>query len=175
MPRFRCFAPSTAPSIAFLSASLSASFSASFTAGSAAWGVALCAVLGLVSLQASATPPAPKHPIIGTWVITLPDGSCAETYMFRPDGTSLVTSADEVAESEFEITPQPNGAGFYKLVDKVTKDNGKPDCAGNVTPPQDAAIRYLRFNPAGDLFVMCEEERMDTCIGPFRRMQGEEA
>ena len=59
--------------------------------------VALCAALGLPK-PAAAAPPA-DHPILGIWKLSLPDLGCLETYRFRADGTTLVTSAEEVSES----------------------------------------------------------------------------
>lgn len=130
----------------------------------------------VVAAAASAAPPRPTakdHPILGRWTISLPDGSCDETYTFRPDGTTLVTSGEEIAESVFEISAKPSAAGFYKWTDKLVKDNGKEDCSGEVTEPGNAVTNYVQFNRAGDVFIMCARESLDQCIGPFRRVQGE--
>ena len=72
----------------------------------------LMLALASLTFAAQAAPPQPtakEHPILGRWVITLPDGSCSETYTFRPDGTTLVTSAEEIAETVFEISAKPAG------------------------------------------------------------------
>lgn len=119
-------------------------------------------------------PPAPSHPILGIWKLTLPDGSCSEIYRFRGDGTTLVTSAEEISESEFTIHPEPSARGFYKLEDKVVKDNGKKDCVGATTRIGSKATHFLHFHPSGAMFLMCASESLDTCIGPFRRLQGQE-
>jgi hypothetical protein len=134
---------------------------------------------GLVVLLAmhsatAAGPPARHHPIIGVWRLTLPEVRCFETYRFRSDGTSLVTSAHEVSESEFAIPATPSEKGFYKLEDKIVKDNGKHDCSGEVMEVGKTAINFLRFHPSGDLFLMCASESMEACIGPFERVKGEE-
>lgn len=133
-------------------------------------------VLSLAMLAAplQAAPPSPGHPILGIWQLTLPDGSCSEIYRFRGDGTSMVTSADEIAESEFSIPAQPSAKGFYRMDDKVTKDNGKQDCTGSVTKIGSKVTHFVQFHPSGLLFVMCVAESLDACIGPFRRMQGQE-
>jgi len=130
----------------------------------------------LAATQASlaATPP-PTHPILGIWRLTLPDGSCSETYRFRGDGTTLVTSAEEVSESEFEIPAQPSAKGFYKLQDRVVKDNGKKDCTGAVTKVGSKATNFIQFHPSGALFLMCAHESLDACIGPFERVMGQGA
>ena len=122
---------------------------------------------------ALAAPPPANHPLIGYWRLSL-DGRCAETYRFRDDGTSLVTSAREVSESAFAVGAKPSAKGFYKLEDKVVKDNGKPDCSGEVTKVGTKATNYIQFHPDGDMFLMCAKEALDVCIGPFERIKGEE-
>ena len=111
----------------------------------------------LVSATALADAPHPKHPLLGTWKITLPDGSCSETYIFRPDGTTLVTSAEEVSESEFEVSDSPSEKGFYKMVDKIIKDNGKKDCSGEIMVVGHVATNYLLLHPNKKQFLMCSE------------------
>jgi hypothetical protein len=130
------------------------------TAMPAATGAAIAAVRG-------------DHPIIGVWRITLPDGSCSETYRIRADGTTLVFSNQEVAESSFTVADQPDKDGFYKEVDTIVKDNGKPDCSGAITKPGQAITNYLQFHPSGNMFVMCAERSLERCIGPFVRVRGQ--
>ena len=125
-----------------------------------------------LSARAGAAQLRHNHPVIGIWRITLPDGSCSETYRIRADGTTLVFSNEEVAESTFTIADQPDKNGFYKEVDTITKDNGKLDCTGEVTKPGRAATNYLRFHPSGDMFLMCVERNLEKCIGPFLRVKG---
>jgi hypothetical protein len=129
----------------------------------------------LVSTQfaCAATPePSQHHPLLGIWKLTLPEIGCSETYRFRGDGTSLVTSAQEISESEFRIPAQPSEKGFYKLEDRIVKDNGKKDCVGQITKVGTRATNFLRFHPSGALFLMCADETMDACIGPFERVSG---
>jgi hypothetical protein len=130
--------------------------------------------MALLSPVAMAAPPASNHPILGIWVLSLPDGSCSETYRFRGDGTTLVTSAEEVSESVFNIPAEPSAKGFYKLEDRVVKDNGKKDCLGKVTKPGAKMTHYVQFHPSHSLFVLCTDETLDACIGPFRRLQGQD-
>ena len=131
------------------------------------------ALLSPVS-PAQAAPPA-DHPILGIWKLSLPDLGCSETYRFRADGTTLVTSAEEVSESEYRIPAKPSAKGFYRLEDRVVKDNGKKDCSGVVMKAGTQATNFIRFHPSGAIFLMCADESMNTCIGPFERVQGEEA
>lgn len=137
-------------------------------------GLVLCAA-ALATAMAAAAHAAPlrhDHPVIGTWQVTLPDGSCSETYRIRADGSTLVFSNEEVAESTFSISDQPDKDGFYEEVDTIVKDNGKLDCLGDVTEVGRAVTSYLLFHPTGDMFLMCVERRMDKCIGPFIRVKG---
>ncbi|MES3023611.1 MAG: hypothetical protein V4857_18755 [Pseudomonadota bacterium] len=121
---------------------------------------------------AHAAPLPADHPILGIWRLTLPDGSCSETYRFRSDGTTLVTSADEISESTFDIPVEPSSRGYYRLVDTVVKDNGKKDCAGQVMQVGKKITNFVVFHPSGALFLMCEAEALDKCIGPFHRVNG---
>lgn len=117
--------------------------------------------------------PFANHPIVGTWRFTLPDGSCAETYRIRADGTSLVTSGEEVAETVYEVTPRPSRNGFYTWTDTIVKDNGKKDCAGQITDVGRKSTNYIRFDASGDRFIVCRAESLEACFGPMRRVGGE--
>ncbi len=121
-------------------------------------------------------PPAldPAHPILGTWKFVLADGICAETYHFRRDGTTVVTSGAEVSESVFEISAAPSARGFYKLVDRITRHNGKKDCTGETLKVGQQATTFIRIHPSGNLLIFCESESLDACIGPLNRIPDEE-
>lgn len=127
----------------------------------------------IVHSAASAAPrtgPSASHPLLGIWVLSIPQLGCSETYHFRGDGTTLVKSAEEVSESEFTVAEKPSAKGFYKLEDQVVKDNGKQDCSGEIMQIGTRATNYLRFHPSGARFIMCQDESMQACIGPFERM-----
>jgi hypothetical protein len=115
-----------------------------------------------------------NHPIIGTWRFTVPDGSCAETYRFRPDGTSVVTSGEEIAETEFTIAPKPSAKGFYEWVDTIVKDNGKKDCMGQITDVGRRTTTYVQFDGSAKNLIVCRAESYDACFGPMRRVGGED-
>jgi hypothetical protein len=117
-------------------------------------------------------PIAKDHPVVGRWTYTVPDGSCTETYQFRTDGTTVVTSGEEIAETVFDIAATPGRGGFYKWTDKLVKDNGKKDCAGEVTPVGKVVTNYILFSPAGDQFIICAQESLDACFGPLQRARG---
>ncbi|MGZ5194947.1 MAG: hypothetical protein ACXWJM_07050 [Ramlibacter sp.] len=114
------------------------------------------------------------HPLVGTWRIDLKSVNCHEIYRIRKNGTTLVTSSEEVAESEFVMSDQPSPKGFYKWVDKITKDNGKKDCMGEAMQLGHEATNYIRLHPSGKMFLMCEQEDMNTCIGPLVRVKDDD-
>lgn len=117
-----------------------------------------------------AAPPATDHPILGIWTFTIPDGHCSETYEFRADGTLITSSGEARSERVYEIAASPNPKGFYGLVDKVIRENGKLDCFGEPTESGSAAGIFIRFSPSGNSFVACEAESPDNCIGPLHRV-----
>lgn len=134
---------------------------------------ALALLCATALAQAAPTPAPANHPILGVWLLEVPDTDCIETYHFGADGVSLVTSSEEVSQSEFAIDAKPTAGGFYKLRDRVVKDNGRKDCSGNVTKPGISTVFYVRFNADASVFVMCEAESLKACIGPFRRKPGQ--
>lgn len=138
-------------------------------------GLLLSLSFVLTGPPALAAPPAPdpNHPILGIWQLTLPDGSCSEIYRFRGDGTTIVTSAAEVSESQFTIPAEPSKNGYYRLVDTIVKDNGEKDCLGQVMQVGTSATNFVLFHPSGALFLMCATESTDSCIGPFERVIGQ--
>jgi len=140
--------------------------------------LAFALTLACWSAQAASTPDLhplrADHPLIGAWQISTADGSCAETYRIDRGGTSLVTSADEVAETRFVISDQPSAHGYYKWIDTLVKDNGKKDCSGQVTKAPRTTTNYILLNPAGNRFIMCAAEDGRQCIGPFVKLEGGE-
>ena len=104
------------------------------------------------------TPLPNDHPLVGAWKFDLPGGKCFETYNVRADGTNLVTSGTETSESEFEISVNPSQRGFYKWVDKITKDNGQPDCMGSIMEVGHVATYYITLHRSGKMFILCEKE-----------------
>jgi len=114
------------------------------------------------------------HPFLGAWQVTRSDNDCAEVYRVDRRGHTLITSADEVAESTFTMSDQPSPRGYYKWVDTLTKDNGKKDCWGQITKPGKTTTRYLMMNPAGDRFIICTAEDGRQCFGPFVKVEGGE-
>lgn len=116
----------------------------------------------------------PDHPMLAAWAITKSDDGCAETYRFDRSGHSLITSADEVAQSNFTLSDQPTAKGYYKWVDTLVKDNGRKDCWGQVTKPGKTTTRWIMMNPAKDRFIVCTAEDGRQCFGPFVKVEGGE-
>ena len=131
----------------------------------------LCGALVAAS-SGDAGGPRRDHPFIGTWVFVLSEESCHEIYRVRHDGTTVVTSAEEVSESEYKVSEKPSAMGFFKLLDKVTKDNGKPDCSGNITDVGRESTSFIYFHPSVDTFFLCQREDTRYCVGPFVRLTG---
>ena len=136
----------------------------------------LALVFAVLADRAGADPPRPpktNHPILGTWIFAVPETDCEETYYMRQDGTTLVTSGQEVAESVYEIDDEPSAKGFYKSTDRIVKDNGKPDCAGDITKVGSQVTNYIRFHPSSNMMIICKDESLDACFGPLYRLGGE--
>ena len=141
----------------------------------------LLLALALASIVASAAPPAANapsaplradHPFLGAWQLTRQDDDCAEIYRVDRSGHTLITSADEVAQSVFTMSDQPSARGYYKWVDTLVKDNGKKDCWGQITKPGKTSTRYVMMNPAHDRFIVCIAEDGKQCFGPFVKLEG---
>jgi hypothetical protein len=115
------------------------------------------------------TPLPGGHPLIGVWRIDVPGTGCHELYDFRADGTLAVTSGAQAAKTEIHVDAAPSDGGFYRWVDKVVHDNGKPDCMGQVGQVGHTATHYITFHPSRRQFMLCRKPAMDECIGPFIR------
>jgi len=139
----------------------------------AAVRVALVIGLSIAALPAAAASTSAAHPLVGSWRFDVPNTGCAEIYRFRADGTSIVTSGSEVAESEFEVSATPSGKGFYVWTDTIVKDNGKPDCSGQITDVGRKTTNYIRFDRSRRQFIVCRREDFEACFGPLRRMGGD--
>ena len=132
--------------------------------------------LVLVACLAQAAPPrTPKadHPVLGSWTFVVPGTSCEETYHVRPNGTTLVTSAEEVTESVYEIDDTAGPKGLFRMTDEIVKGNGRKDCSGQVTETGQKSTNYIRFDPSGNVMIMCRDETMKACFGPLRRVRGQ--
>lgn len=110
-----------------------------------------------------------SHPLVGTWRIELPELKCFEEYDLRSNGTKLSMSGEERNESEFSISLVPSSTGFYEWTDKITKNNGKPDCSGSNTKLGHVAVNYVQVHPSRQRFLLCEAEDIKSCYAEFLR------
>jgi hypothetical protein len=112
------------------------------------------------------------HPLIGEWTWTRKENSCTEVYSYRPDGTSRISSGEEVAETRFSISDKPDLNGFYRMDDEVTKDNGRTGCDGTAggSAVGTKGTVYMIIRPAGDEMIICQKPSFDECFGPLRRV-----
>jgi hypothetical protein len=112
------------------------------------------------------------HPVFGKWTWTLEKSNCTEMYDYRPNFTSTVTSGDEIGESRFTISDEPDQHGFYRMIDVVTKSNGHAGCDGEPggTPVGDEATTFIFISPIKDEMVICQEPNFTACFGPLRRI-----
>lgn len=131
--------------------------------------VTMAGTSAAVAQDVQRTPLPPQHPLVGSWRIDVPGTQCHEIYNIKADGTTSVTSGAQAAESEFQIDRVPSPKGYYKWVDKIVKENGQPDCMGETMQVGHVATNYIILHPSRPEFLMCEAERLDSCIGPFRK------
>lgn len=110
-----------------------------------------------------------SHPLVGVWRIELAGGRCIEEYDIRADGTKISRSGDERNESEFIISPGIRGKYWYKWVDKITNNNGRPDCSGSHTAVGHIATNYVIVHPSGKRLALCEREDMNSCYAELLR------
>ena len=99
----------------------------------------------------------------------MPGTMCQETWQFRADGTTHNVSGSEESTSEYEISDEPNAAGYYVLSDTIKETNGQPDCQGATTPVGDHAVVYLMPTTNGG-FLLCMHPNQDFCIAPMIRV-----
>jgi hypothetical protein len=133
-----------------------------------------------VPLTFQRTPLPSSHPLVGVWQVDIAktvlkpppgyDGNCVEQYTIKVDGTKTSASGEERNESEFMITRVSRDSYWYKWVDKITANNGKPDCTGARTAVGHMAVNYLILHPSGERFALCEKESMNSCyVELFRK------
>lgn len=140
---------------------------------SAAFAVSL---LGLASLglpaHAAGEATLAAHPVVGTWSWPLFGGKCMETFQYRPNATLLGTSGEAVTEWTYTISAEASEKGFYKATETSVRQNGKPDCSGDVVDQDgDIHTRFIQFSPARDRMIVCKTESLAACFGPLSKIQ----
>lgn len=109
-----------------------------------------------------------KHPLIGYWESKMQQSGCLESYWFREDGTAVFTSGDEQLEARYEVTPQPDAQGFFKLTHRVTLSNRGLDCTRQTSETNTEQTSYVLFQPDGRSFIACDNDdlSLEACFGP---------
>ena len=134
----------------------------------------LAAVVSATAFAATDEPPlranGEAHPIIGTWKWTRKFNDCTEIYVFRSDGTLLVTSGAERTENTFTITRAAVERGFFALRTRVTKDHRGTDCAQiDEDDTGKEIVSFILFEPTQGMHISCSEPRLQACFGPLVR------
>ena len=112
------------------------------------------------------------HPLVGTWRVDIPNTRCHETYEVKADGSMHVTSAAQTAESDLALSLKPLASGFYKWVEKISMQNGQPDCLGQKVTVGHVSTNFVILDAPSREFLMCTAENVNTCVGPFVRQGG---
>lgn len=120
-------------------------------------------------VSAEADPRSLKHPLIGYWESHLPENGCLESYWFKEDGTAVFTSGDEQLEARYEVTPQPDAQGFFKLSHRVTQSNKAQDCTRQTSELNTEQTSFILFKPDGSSFISCDNDdpSLENCFGPI--------
>lgn len=136
------------------------------------FALALCSLFSAHAAKPLTSAAAP-HPLAGSWSWTLPGKSCTEQLDYRANGTRQGSSGEETTKSRYEVAPIPSLLGFYRLTETVTDSNGKPDCSGDRHEAPGAPVtRFIQFSPKKDQLIVCREESLMACFGPFKRLPG---
>jgi len=115
------------------------------------------------------------HPLTGLWHWTMPGKACAETWHYHANNTRTSSSGAEITQSHYEVASKPNLLGFYRLTETVTESNGKRDCAGDLHEVVGEPVtRFIQFSPKLDQLIVCKEESLKACFGPFKRIPAPE-
>jgi hypothetical protein len=109
-----------------------------------------------------------KHPLVGYWEAKVAGSACLESYWFKEDGTAVFTSGDEQLEARYEVTPQPDEQGFFKLTHRVTLSNKGLDCTRQTSEINTEQTSYVLFQPDGRSFISCDDDNpsLEACFGP---------
>ena len=117
-----------------------------------------------------ATESAAAHPLWGSWAGSVPNTSCKETVRYQPDGTRQASSGTSQSQGTYSIASKPSLLGFYQLQDTLTQSKGQADCWGDAAPEVgQSSVVYVQFSPTHTQFIVCKEESLKACFGPFAR------
>ena len=133
----------------------------------------LCSLASAQAASPSTAAPASPalHPLMGSWIWTLPSKKCVETLNYRANGIWTGASGEETTQGTYEVPPVPSLLGFYRLVETLTVANGKRDCSGDLhEASSEASIRFIQLSPKRDQLIVCKAESLKECFGPLKRV-----
>lgn len=115
---------------------------------------------------------ATDNPILGTWEWVNVKNSCREVYIFGVEGSSHITSGEEISIARYTITDKADSHGYYAVTLQITEDKGGMDCGESVENNSGESYhKYVMFHPSGNLYVSCDSPDTNSCVGPFKRLQ----
>ena len=136
------------------------------------FALVLCSLFSSHAAEPLSSAPAP-HPLTASWSWTLPGKPCTEQLHYRANGTRLGSSGEETTQSRYEVAAIPSLLGFYRLTETVTDSNAKRDCSGDLhEAPGEPVTRFIQFSPRREQLIVCREESLKACFGPFKRLPG---
>ncbi len=125
-------------------------------------------VLALLPFTAQAS----DNPLLGTWEWVNVKNSCREVYIFGVEGSSHITSGEEISTARYTIADQPDSHGYYAVQLQIIEDQGGKDCGESLENNSGESYqKYLMFHPSGHLYVSCDSADTSNCVGPFKRLQ----
>lgn len=112
---------------------------------------------------------ATDSPLLGRWSFT--EGGCADTYLFRGDGSFISTSGEERRTGSFAVEVlSGNPKAPYKVVRNSLHDNTGKDCVGSSADDSGTQdVRYVFFNASKNQMMVCSSPGAERCFGPLIR------
>ena len=128
----------------------------------------LAAVLLVAPVAASAASAQPS--LVGEWNWTRKSNNCAETYVFRDNGTVSIKSGDEHLERSYLMAWAAEPTGRYRVTMTTANDSGGRGCADTIegNTARSSTVHIL-FGGSGDTMLICTSPEGAECIGPLKR------
>ena len=109
-------------------------------------------------------------PLLGKWTWTRKENNCTEVYDFSADGSLHVVSGEEKTDNIFEVSSEPDQAGFYHLTITTLRDYRGRDCGDSDADHTGQTIdAYVLFDPAKNAYINCRFPNLSACFGPLNR------
>ncbi len=112
------------------------------------------------------------NPLLGTWEWVNIKNSCREVYIFGSEGSSHITSGEEISTAKYTIADKADDKGYFAVDLQIIEDKGGKDCGDSVeNNTGDTYHKFVMFHPSGNLYVSCDSADTSSCVGPFKRLQ----